>query len=772
VRNALRGRGGIFMSLGRSGFIALGMACALATSLSDAALAQAAAAGGDSQSVSSRSGVEEVVVTARKQVERLQDVPMSITALSSEDLEKSGAITLSDIAHEVPGLNVVSAAPGQNQLIIRGISSAGGIPTVGFYIDDTPIASTDNVAGAAMDPALADLERVEVLRGPQGTLYGASSMGGTVKYVTHQPDLSEQQAWFDTTVSDTAHGGLNYQFSGMLNQPIVSDELALRVVGFYRYQDGYIDRYPIDPNNYLASAPGPVAKDVNTENAYGVRAAVEFKPTDSLTITPSVFVQRMNLGAPFTFDSPPGSFSNPIQTRDVKEPSSDTLQLYSLNINDNLGWVNLTSSTSYRIQNFAAVEDDSKDIDYYLDPSVQSYVYPVGFLNIFINNDFTEEVRGSFGDGPVHGLLGVFYLNEQNHNKYDESIPDGYNVAFGTPFGNATFFNWFLNDTDQQWAVFGELNYDITSKLTLTGGLRFFGITQTLTSVLNGVFNGGLSATRGNSEDHGIDPKFEATYHFDSDVLAYITAAKGFRQGGPVTAIPVSVCGADLAALGLNSSPNSFKPDSLWNYELGVKSNWLDNRLTLNGDIYYVDWSQVQQLVTLPTCGYVFTGNFGQAVSKGAELEAQIEPVNNLFFHLGAAYNEAYLTSSVVGAQGQAGDTLENSPHWEGSASVEYRDQISADFDGFARVETSAISKQFNDFDPTSIYHVTAGYGLLSTRFGLNHDAVELSLFANNLLDKKAETALPVAYGIDLPTTRRISLNQPRTIGLELKWTP
>jgi outer membrane receptor protein involved in Fe transport len=291
----------------------------------------------------------------------LQDVPLSITALTAETLENSGALTIQDIGREVPGLNVVSVAPGQNQLIIRGVSSAGGVPTVGYYIDDTPIESIGNVAGAAMDLALFDLARVEVLRGPQGTLYGGSSMGGTVKYVTQQPDLAAVQAAVKTSVSDTDGGGVNYEVSGMLNEPLVAGLAALRVNVFYRYQDGYIDRYTIDPNNYLAAqAGGPVAKDVNTEKTCGARVSVKVQPTDALSITPSIWFQRTDLGAPFTIDDPPGSFSDLIQTRDVSEPMSDELQLYSLAIKATLQAVEITSSTSYRNRIFEATEDDSK----------------------------------------------------------------------------------------------------------------------------------------------------------------------------------------------------------------------------------------------------------------------------------------------------------------------------------------------------------------------------------------------------------------------------
>jgi outer membrane receptor protein involved in Fe transport len=712
----------------------------------------------------------EVVVTARKQSERLQDVPLSITALTAETLTNSGALTIQDIGREVPGLNVVSVAPGQNQLIIRGVSSAGGIPTVGYYIDDTPIESIGNVAGAAMDPALFDLARVEVLRGPQGTLYGASSMGGTVKYVTQQPDLTAVQSSVKSSVSDTDGGGVNYEFSGMLNAPLISGLAALRANLFYRYQDGYIDRYTIDPNNYLAALPGgPVTKDANTEKTYGARISIKIQPSEALSITPSVWFQRTNLGAPFTIDDPPGGFSDLIQTRDVSEPSSDQLQLYSLSVNGTAGPVEITSSTSYRNRYFVATEDDSKTNFYYFNPEPQTYVYPLPFWNVFGNHDFTEELRATASAGIVHGLLGLFYLHQDNMNNYNFPVPAGYNTAFGTPFGSMPFY--MGNDSNQitQRAVFGEINVDVTSQLQATVGLRAFDITQEDTSSYNGVFNGGATASSGSAKDSGTTPKYELSYHFSSGTLAYASASKGFRQGGPLTGYPATLCDNDLKAIGLNGFPSSFKADTLWNYEIGAKTDWLDNSLTINGAVYYIDWSNVQQLVDLPICGFVFTGNFGKASSKGSELEIQYKPVSALRMTLGLAYNEAKLTSTVAGAQGTSGDTLENAPRWMGSASVEYDREIAAQTSGFARVDFNTSTRQFNNFVPTSNYYERAGYSLANARIGAKWQKWQASLFVNNAFNRHAETALPTSYAIDLPTTRRLSINQPRTIGLDFR---
>jgi outer membrane receptor protein involved in Fe transport len=713
--------------------------------------------------------IEEIVVTARKSSERLQDVPISITAVSEETLQRSGAETIADIAREVPGLNVVAAAPGQNQLIIRGVSSSGGVPTVGYYIDDTPIQSTGNLAGNAMDPALFDLERVEVLRGPQGTLYGASSMGGTVKYVTRQPDLNSTSGYVKTSLSDTDGGGFNYEVSGLVNQPLMAGVAALRAIVFYRDQDGYIDRHPIDRTDILAAGAGPAANNVNTERTWGTRISVEIKPTEAFSITPSIFIQRTDLGAPFTFDAPPGSFEHPIQTRDSSEPSSDKLELYTVTMNGDAGAVHITSSTAYRSRRFDAVEDDSKVSYFYFSPVPQSYVYPTPFDNYFANHDFTEEVRASGDFGPVHGLVGLFYQHQDNWTSYNLPIPAGYNAAFGTPFGDTPFYMGVGSAQLVQRAAYGEVNVKITPQLQATVGLRTFEVKQYDHAITTGVFNGGLTDNAGISKDNGTNPKFSLSYAITPDALTYATVSKGFRQGGPIPGLPSTLCAADLAAIGLSAPPTSFKSDTLWNYELGAKTGWLDRKLTVDTALYYIKWTRLQQLIALPTCGFDFTGNFGSASSKGTELEVQYNLSDSLRLTVGGAYNEAKLDSNVVGAQGRAGDTLEDAPRWMGSVAAEYRREIAAMTYGFARADFSSVSKQYNNFNSGSIYYDRPGYSLLNLRLGVDRHLWEASLFIDNALDKHAETALPLSYAIDLPTTRRVSLNRPRTIGLDAR---
>jgi iron complex outermembrane recepter protein len=724
-------------------------------------------AGGSGAGGGGEGQVPEVVVTARKTAERLQDTPMSIAVISSDDIEKTGAVTLEDLGRETPGLNIVSAAPGQNAITLRGLS---GNNTVGFYLDDTPL--TIGIGNAAqptnfdMDPVLFDLARVEVLRGPQGSLYGAGSFGGTLRYITNQPDLTEQHASAKATVSGTEGGGPNEEVDGLINQPLIDGYVALRAMAFERDYSGYINQYPTDPHDYLAVLPGPVDRDINTEQTYGGRMAIEAKPIDEFTATLAAYYQRLHLGAPFTFDAPPGSFEDPIQSRLLREPSTDEDSLYTLTLQGNLDPVRITSSTSYMDRYIFNAEDDSKDL-YYFYPRAAGAVYPSVLYAEAGNHNFVEELRAAGDTGPVHGVVGLFYAHAVAFGTLDWPTPPQYETAFKS---EPAYYNW--NDfLDVQKAVFGELNVDLAPGLQATLGDRIYQQSQRYVLYINGIFNGGGATpeTALYSDARGTTPKYGLSYHLSPDVLTYATAAKGYREGGPVYPFP-NTCAADFEALGVSTPPTAFKPDTIWNYELGSKTEWLDHRLRANAALYYIEWTNIQQNITLPTCGFNFIGNFGKAVSKGAEFELNSDPTRALKLNLSLAYNEAKLTSTVPGAAGAADQTLEYAPRWMGATSAEYTRYIAAETSAFLRGDFNISSHEYANYDAESIYRNVAGYSLLNLRLGVKHAAWTGGLFVTNALDRHAETELPLSNGVDLPTQRRIALNRPRTIGIDVRF--
>lgn len=718
-----------------------------------------------SADTSQESDIPDIIVTARKTAERLQDAPMSVAVITSDVIEKIGAITLEDLGRATPGMTIVSAAPGQNQIILRGLS---GTNTAGFYLDDTPlligIGNAVQPMNYDMDPALFDLDRVEVLRGPQGSLYGAGSFGGTVRYITNQPNLTETHVSAKLTASGTEHGGFNEEVDGLINQPIIPGYVALRAMVFDRNNSGYLYRYPTDPNNYLAVLPGPVDKDINTEQTFGGRLAIEAKPIDAFSATLTADYQHMDLGAPFTFDSPPGSFSDPIQSRLVREPSTDQVQLYTLTMKGDLPQVSITSSTSYMDRYVFNAEDDSKDLNFLVPLGA---VYPSTLYAEAGNHNFVEEIRAAGGTGPVHGIVGLFYAHAVAYGTLNWPTPPQYVPSFGS---EPTYYNW--NDfLDVQKAVFGEINIDLLPGLQATLGDRLYEQSQRYTLYINGVFNGGETPTSSYTSDtRGTTPKYGLSYHVTPDVLTYLTVAKGYREGGPLFPFP-DRCSPYLNALGDSTPPTAYKPDSIWNYEVGAKSQWLEHRLTVNGAIYYIDWDNIQQTIALGgDCGFNFVGNFGKASSKGAEFEMNYDPIRALKLSLSLSYNEAKLTSTVTGAAGQAGQTLEYAPRWMGAASAEYTRTINVDTSAFLRGDFNSSTKEDSNYSYQSIYRSIAGYSLLNLRFGVMHFGWTTALFVTNALDRRAETELPFSNGFDLPTQRRIALNRPRTMGVDLRF--
>ena len=714
---------------------------------------------------SEESAIPNIIVTARKIAERLQDAPMSVAVITGDTIEKTGATTLEDLGRITPGLSIVSAAPGQNEIILRGLS---GNNTAGFYLDDTPlsigIGNAVQPTNFDMDPALFDLDRVEVLRGPQGSLYGASSFGGTVRYVTNQPNLTETDVSAKLTASGTEHGGFNEEVDGLINQPIIPGAVALRAMVFDRSNSGYLDQYPTDPSNYLAVLPGPIDRNINTEQTFGGRIAIEAKPIDEFSATFSAYYQHMDLGAPFTFDSPPGSFSDPIQSRLVREPSTDQVQLYTLTMKGDLPRVSITSSTSYMDRYVFSAEDDSKDLNFLVPLDA---VYPSTLYAEAGNHNFVEEIRATGGAGPVHGIVGLFYAHAVAYGTLNWPTPPQYAPFFGS---EPTYYNW--NDfLDVQKAVFGEINIDLLPGLQATLGDRLYQQSQRYTLYINGVFNGGETPTSSYTSDtRGTTPKYALSYHVTPDVLTYTTVAKGYREGGPLFPFP-NRCAPYLNAIGDSSAPTAYKPDSIWNYEVGGKTQWLAHRLTVNGAFYYIDWSDIQQTIALGgDCGFNFVGNFGRASSKGAEFDLYYDPIKALKLSLSLSYNEAKLTSTVTGAAGQAGQTLEYAPRWMSAASAEYSHAIDADTSAFLRGDFNSSTREDSNYNYQNNYRNIAGYSLLDLRFGVKHRGWTAGLFVTNALGRRAETELPFSNGFDLPTQRRIALNRPRTIGADIRF--
>jgi outer membrane receptor protein involved in Fe transport len=742
--------------------------------------------------------LEEVVVTAEKRSSTVQNTPLSITAVSGTQLQQEGITTVAQVAESIPGISLRSAGPGQTELEMRGMSSSGGSsPTVGFYLDDTPLtppAASLN-GKVVIDPDLFDLNRVEVLRGPQGTLYGSGSMGGTIKLLTNQPNLTRYQADIDTTLSDTVGGGVNPTVKAMVNLPIVNDKVALRLVGEEKYVSGWIDRivatpfpYPTNPNpscgayqfigcsrgNLQNGANPQTIPNVNWESMQSARASLLVKPNENLTIDTSLMYQRIDMGGYSEYDLPSGTTTLAhYQPFNIAEPFSDTFKLASTTINYDLGFATLTSATSYWSRNEVQTQDASEAI-YSLFNSfglADTGYQPITFTEQDQSNQFSEEFRlASAGTTRLSWVAGVFYSKLESIFHDTNQSPDVAYLSVGGAAANPQGVVYDSNDPYHvnQYALFGESSYKILSQLKATVGLRYVSYTTRVSEIQSGIgtYSGNATPTTANFSTSASDvtPKFNLSYQPNTDLNVYATAAKGFRPGGVNLPVPTNI--------GCAVTDEVYRPDTSWDYEVGEKARLFDNRVQVNADVYYIRWSNVQQLIN-QACGYPLTQNAGNAKSYGPELEITARLTTQLTLNLSGAYTQAKLTS-VNAALTQAdpslvaGSPILNIPKYTESAALIYQRPLSEDYQFMARVANSYVGPST---DISFGYVQLAPYDLVNFRTGLEGNHWSGYFFIDNLTNKRA--ALDVnttSFAWVIPSLTRVATNQPLTLGVNLAY--
>jgi outer membrane receptor protein involved in Fe transport len=730
--------------------------------------------------------VAEVVVTAEKRTSTVQKTPISLTVVTGAELQARGITDLMSLAQEVPGVSFKTSGPGQTEFEIRGLTSTGGeSPTVGFYLDDTPLTAPAMAQNGkvVIDPSLYDLARVEILRGPQGTLYGAGSMGGTIKLVTNQPDLNNFQVSAESVDSGTDGGGFNHTENAMLNAPIAPGVAALRVIATDKYIEGWIARevlspFPLETDNGNSRgdvAAAPVAEkydDSNWERLQGGRAELAVQPISNLTITPGILYQKITQGGPNTIDSPPGNEVH-YQPFDVAEPFSDAFSLGTLNVNYEAPAFTVTSATADWSRQQFQTQDISEAMQDYIGgffgpPQDFPFSTAAGGLGAGSiseydkTNQISEEVRvNSKGDAPFQWLIGAFY-SSFNAKSHVYSYYDGFTALFGT---NNLADNHRLLNLSQD-AVFGEASYKIDSQLKATVGLRYFNYQSNSITSVSGVSANGTSAPLySNASNSGVTPKFDLSYTPHNDLLVYATAAEGFRPGGPNSPIPSS-CDAALGALGLKAAPTQFGPDSVWSYELGEKAKFFQQRLTVDGDVYYEDWSGVQQEVA-PACGFKFTANAGRATIYGAELETSLKLTSELTLSENAGYTHAVNSTTEVGAGVTAGQRLLDVPDYTSNTTLVYSHRLNDMYRVVGRVTNSYVGSMQ---DITYARNTLPSYDLVDLRAGLLTEKWSAYLFVNNATNTHALLSDTGALSANVSTFNRVTTNQPSTIGIDLSY--
>jgi iron complex outermembrane receptor protein len=733
--------------------------------------------------------LEEIVVTAEKRESTVQKTPISMTAISEAELQARGLSDFRSIAQETPGVSMKTSGPGQTEFEMRGLTATGGFsPTVGFYVDDSPLTAPAQAAQGkvVIDPDLYDVNRVEVLRGPQGTLYGAGSMGGTIRLITNQPKLNTVEASAQTTDSGTDGGGFNYGGSAMLNLPIGQDVAAVRFVGTYKYTSGWIDRIVASPfpeptnggltrGNVTAAPVQASYSDVNWEKLQGGRVTLLLKLGDNLTITPGLMYQKINLGGASTVDDPPGNVYAHYQPFDIAEPLEDNFSIYTLNVKYHFDFADLTSATAKWNRHDEQTQDISETMGFLF--GFPSYTIAGGGIGggaqeeTDFTDQFSQEIRlASNGTGPFEWLGGLFF-SRFNSNTTSLSNYAGLENFFGTT--DLISVGEPIEIT--QRAAFGELSYKFTDQLKGTLGLRYYKYSSTEETI-----NGGLASLAGgpgtvleygSANNKGYNPKFNLAYNATDDVLLYSTAAKGFRPGGPNSPVPLSgpvqcLTGpGNLQSLGLASAPNQFNPDNVWSYEIGEKARTLGNTFQINSAVYYESWTDVQQLVD-PACGFGFTANAGSATVYGSEIEiaANLSSAWTVTQNLGLTH--ATFDHTVEATNTVKGQKLLDVPDLTANTAVIYSTPVSATYNFNARGTYSYVGPMQ---DITYERNNLAGYSLVSMRTGVTSDRFSATLFVNNLANKFAILTNNTAQTVNIPSVNRWVVTQPRTIGIDLQ---
>lgn len=729
--------------------------------------------------------LEEVIVTASKRAESLQDVSMSISAITGDSIARMGAADFTDIATSVPSLSIRSAGPGRTKLNIRGISAATGVaPTVSFYIDEMPVStissgSSTSFAQTIVDPKLYDLKQVEVLRGPQGTLYGSSSMGGTVRLITGQPLIGETEASINTDLSYTEEGDINYTLNGMYNLD-VSDSGALRVVGSYTDRSGFIDR--------VDRATGDTFdEEVNSEQSTAIRIAYRHEFEDSY-IQPFVFYQKNKMDGKPSFDGPSGRLEQ-VREFDAAEPFDDEFLMLNLTYGKDFETMSLVASLS----NLDREVDNTEDLTDQTFAAVgngPSAVYADELVEL---DDTTFEARlASASDSALQWMGGIFYKDATAESGY--RMQRGFDPALSL-FGLA---NTQDKKTYEEQAIFGELSYDIGERFTVTIGARYLDYDYTQYKedwgFVYDAANGGTDRDQASIldlavSDDDVHGKLTGTFHIDDSSQVYATFSNGSRPGGGNRAVPRSTnpaettafaCDQDLNNLGISGSPDSYTGDEVVNTELGWKT-MIGGNIRLNGAVYLMKWDDIQQVVsTSGACGFNFTTNIGEAESKGLELELAAALTDTLGLNIALGYTDAEFKDDVAEAGIESGDKLADVPEWTYNVSLDWGMPMD-NGELYAIASYSYVDEQLelagdasDDLSGNGIIsgNVKPDYEIVDLRVGYtSNDNWEAVLYVDNVTDEEAIYTYSDVLAFNIPAYDRTVRNRPRTYGVSLSYS-
>ncbi len=692
--------------------------------------------------------LKEVIVTAEKRPENELDVPTSLQVLSGNQLQAEGALHLADYANQIPGLTFSGAqGPGQGQPVLRGIATGNDSSAlVGIYLDGVPVTASSPVpldVKFFFDPDIVDIQNIEVLEGPQSTLYGASAMGGLIMFQTKPPDLTQVEANVRVDGSSVDGGASGYGLDGAINVPVVSDTVGLRAAVFYRDDPGFTE------NNYYGE------KNINSDTDQGAYVSLRGKISDDLETTVSGLLQDMVSDGPDMLYLNPKTlkplYGNLGYSSPINQPTNIKYETLADVTNLNLHFATLTNTIS----------DVSLSNSSYSDLSLFAGLlgFPAGdFISYRDHADskrFSDELRLVSAPGKIEWLLGGFFTDEKDSNPVDAFTTNSAGMFLPPTSPLFNVYTYLADSVYKEEAIYGDLTYHLTDKVDATVGARYSSDRQSYTAVSSGIL--GVNNLAGNSSASSTNYLATVRYKPTSDVMLYVRGASAYRPGGP------NILNAVEIAAGV---PTSFGPDTLWDYEAGIKGSGWDHRVTYSADIYHMHWEDVQ--LNVITQGFVAIENAASAKSNGAEASVKVVPLDGLSVSLKAAYTNAEITSSDPAVGFVNGDPLPYAPKVSAAALVDY---LFAPVDGV----TPTVGLTYADHGSertaftNGVSYRLPSYDTLDLRGGIEWSRYSLIARIDNVDNEYGLTDAGPNDAVGSPLTGPVI--EPRTFGLSFSAT-
>lgn len=699
--------------------------------------------------------VEEIVVTATKRETTMKDTPAAISAVSGDAIRESQSFSLESFSRLDPSVQVNNRGVGDNQIIVRGISSSGK-PTVGLYYDEAVITGLGLDGGSDNQPniQLHDMQRIEILKGPQGTLFGAGSMSGTVRFISNKPDLSKQEFAVSGSAASVKDGNPFYQGEAVANLPIIEDKLGLRTVVWGDSGGGYIDQ---DRN-------GSSFDDVNDQTVWGGRMILASKVTDRLTVTLTGLYQESEADGSQYFEFGQRDYQNISPTQ---EPFEDEIKLFSVVADYDVGFGTFTGTASYMDRQLFYSRDSTPtadrfglgvDLAYHQEQEISNLSSEFRFASAF--------------DGPAQVVAGVFYAEQESDARSAALVADSatglapcnfHSDCVAGGFARADINSATGEVTIDQFAAFSELEYALTEKFTATVGLRYYTAdigqrtisTQALRHpVFSPVQTADILSLDRDTGENEMSYNFALSYALTDDTTLYSRVASGFRPGGAND--------ADAAAQQGVIAPEQYESDTLWSYEVGAKSYFFDRAVYTEVSLYRIDWSDQQISVTDPGGTFVYIANAGKSFVNGVEFQVNAQPTDSLALSLGATYTDSRLSEdlpSTSQTSGFDGDRIPYSPKWSYVGQVSYEVPLSAQLTGYASTNFNYRGVSYTNFNSLADdYQELDDYFLVGLRAGVRYEGWDAGIFVDNVTDEVPQIGLRVSGdGYRVYTTRPLT---------------